>query len=53
LGREARTWLAGLDKAAALDGTPRTDPQRQVVMFRGGQRRELPVRDRPAYAADD
>jgi hypothetical protein len=50
--REAREWLAGLDKATALDSSPWTDPQREAVMFRRRQRREVPVGDRPAYAAD-
>jgi hypothetical protein len=51
--REAREWLAGIDKATALEGNPWSDPERQAVMFRRRQRRALPVRDRPAYAAAD
>jgi len=50
--REAREWLAGIDRRTAVDSSPWTDPSRQGVMFRRGQRRDLPVRDRPAYAAD-
>jgi len=49
--REARQWLAGIDKATSIDGNPWSDPARQATMFRRGQRRDLPVRDRPAYAA--
>jgi hypothetical protein len=56
--REARAWLARIDDAerradaGPFQSSPWTDPQRQSVMFRGGQRRELPIRQsRPAYAA--
>src|SRR5262245_46537793 len=52
--REARAWLAGIDEAARkklIDGTPWTDPERQAVMFRRGQKREVQVRDRPTHEA--
>ena len=56
--REARAWLARIDEAerradaGAFQSSPWSDPQRQAVMFRRGQRRELPIRQsRPAYAA--
>jgi hypothetical protein len=52
--REARAWLAEIDEAERkkpADGTPWTDPERQAVMFRGAQKREIPVGDRPAYKA--
>lgn len=52
--REARAWLAEIDEAARrkpVDGSPWADPERQAVMFRGAQKRELPVSDRPTYKA--
>jgi hypothetical protein len=56
--REARAWLAGIDEAerradaGAFQSLPWTDPEREAVMFRRGQRRELPIRQgRSAYAA--
>lgn len=52
--REARAWLAEIDAAARnkpADGTPWSDPERQAVMFRGGRKREVLTRDRPAYKA--
>ncbi|MBN9091435.1 MAG: hypothetical protein J0J01_31335 [Reyranella sp.] len=52
--REARAWLAEIDEAARkkpADGSPWSDPERQAVMFRGGQTRDVPVGDRPAYNA--
>jgi hypothetical protein len=56
--REARDWLAQIDEAerrgdaGAFQSSPWTDPEREAVMFRRGQRRELPIRQsRPAYAA--
>ena len=56
--RDARAWLARIDEselradAGAFRSSPWSDPQRQAVMFRRGQRRELPIRQsRPAYAA--
>jgi hypothetical protein len=56
--RDARAWLARIDEserradAGAFQSSPWTDPQREAVMFRRGQRRELPIRQsRPAYAA--
>jgi len=33
------------------DSTPWSDPERQALMFRGGQRREVPVGDRLTYKA--
>ena len=48
--REARQWLAEIDAAARqrpIEGTPWTDPERQAVMFRRGQKREVPARLRP------
>jgi hypothetical protein len=57
--RDARDWLARIDAlerradAGAFESAPWSDPQRQAVMFRHGQRRDLPIRQsRPAYAAD-
>ncbi|MCW5737938.1 MAG: hypothetical protein KIS73_27705 [Enhydrobacter sp.] len=56
--REARAWLAGIDEsqrradAGPYESSPWSDPQREAVMFRRGQKRELPVgRSRPSYAA--
>ena len=60
--REARAWLARIDEAerradagafqSSPQSSPWSDPQREAVMFRRGQRRELPIRQsRPAYAA--
>jgi hypothetical protein len=57
--REARDWLARIDEgerrsdAGPFKSAAWSDPQRQAVMFRRGQRRELPIRQpsRPAYAA--
>ena len=56
--REARAWLAGIDEdqrradAGPYESSPWSDPQREAVMFRRGQRRELPIRQsRPSYAA--
>ena len=55
--REARAWLAQLDAAAEhrppAESTPWSDPDRQATMFRRGERRDVPVRRRPAYAAAD
>ena len=51
--REARAWLAqiGLADQRAANG-PWDDPERQAILFRRRQRREVPVRpNRPAYAA--
>jgi hypothetical protein len=56
--REARAWLARIEEterradAGAFRSSPWTDPQREAVMFRRGQRRELPIRQsRSWYAA--
>lgn len=53
--REAREWLAQLDDVAQgrppAEGTPWSDPDRQATMFRRGERRDVPVRHRQAYAA--
>jgi hypothetical protein len=53
--REAREWLAQLEAARERwmppDTTPWSDPDRQATMFRRGERREVPARNRPAYAA--
>lgn len=56
--REARDWLTRIDEAerradaGPFNSSPWSDPQRQAVMFRGGQRRSVPVRsDRPADEA--
>ena len=52
--REARAWLEQIDDEARKrppDSTPWSDPERQAVMFRGSQKRELPVGDRPTYKA--
>ncbi len=56
--REARAWLAGLEEAerraaaGAFQSSPWSDPEREAVMFRHGQKREVPIRQRrPAYAA--
>jgi hypothetical protein len=49
--REARAWLAEIDEAARrkpIEGTPWSDPERQAVIFRRGQKRDVvPVRHRP------
>jgi hypothetical protein len=53
--REAREWLAGIDEAerradaGAFQSAPWSDPEREAIMFRRGQRRELPIR--PSRAA--
>ena len=55
---EARDWLrliAESERRSAAgswdDSTPWNDPDRQAVLFRRGQRRDVPVRrSRPAYA---
>jgi hypothetical protein len=53
--REAREWLAQLDAAEqrrpAAEITPWSDPGREATMFRRGERRDVPVRRRAAYAA--
>lgn len=56
--REARAWLAGIDErerradAGPYESSAWSDPQREAVMFRRGQKRELPIRrTRPSYAA--
>lgn len=56
--RDARAWLAGIDEstrradAGAYQSAPWSDPEREAVMFRRGQRRELPIRQgRPSNAA--
>jgi hypothetical protein len=53
--REAREWLAQLEAARdqwlPADSTPWSDPDRQAMMFRRGERRDVPVRRRAAYAA--
>jgi hypothetical protein len=53
--REAREWLAQVDAAQEwqppAESTPWSDPDRQATMFRRGERRDVPVRRRPAYAA--
>ena len=56
--QEARDWLARIDEserradAGAFQSSPWSDPQREAIMFRNGQRRELPVRQgRRSYAA--
>ena len=52
--REARAWLAGIDEserradAGRYESSPWSDPQREAVMFRRGQKRELPIRPEPA-----
>jgi hypothetical protein len=51
--REARAWLAqlGLADQRAANG-PWDDPERQAILFRRRQRRDIPVRPtRAAYAA--
>ncbi len=52
---EAREWLAQLDAAQQwqppAESTPWSDPAREATMFRRGERRNIPVRHRPAYAA--
>ncbi|WP_428673284.1 hypothetical protein [Reyranella sp.] len=55
--REARDWLARIDEAerradaGAFQSSPWSDPEREAVMFRRGQRRKLPIRqNRPTYA---
>jgi hypothetical protein len=51
--REARAWLEqiGAERQRPPNSTPWSDPERQAVMFRGGQRRDVPVGDRPTYKA--
>jgi hypothetical protein len=52
--REARVWLAEIDAAghrAPPGSTPWSDPDRQAVMFRRGQKRAVPVRGRSTYEA--
>ena len=54
--REAREWLAQLDAAGRADrppaeSTPWSDPDREATMFRRGEKRDVPVRRRAAYAA--
>jgi len=54
--REAREWLARLDVTGQhrppAESTPWSDPNREATMFRRGERRDVPVRRRAAYAAD-
>ena len=56
--REARAWLARIGEselradAGAFQSAPWSDPDREAVMFRHGQKRDVPIRQgRPAYAA--
>lgn len=56
--RDARAWLARIEEAerradaGAFQSAPWPDPEREAVMFRRGQRRDVPVRQgRPANAA--
>lgn len=51
--REARAWLAQISEAERrVAAGSWHDPERQAVMFRGGQRRKVPARpSRPAYLA--
>ena len=54
---KARAWLTETQRTGwqgaseAPAGDPWTDPDREATLFRGGQRRSVPVRQsRPAYA---
>lgn len=52
--REARAWLAEVDAAARkklAEGTPWSDPEREAVMFRRGQQRDVTVGDKAYKAA--
>jgi hypothetical protein len=56
--RDARDWLARIDEAerrsdaGPFQSKPWSDPAREAIMFRRGQRRGVPIRQsRPAYAA--
>jgi len=53
--REARGWLAQIDAGGQhqppVESTPWSDPDREATMFRRGERRDVPVRRRAAYAA--
>lgn len=54
--REARDWLARVEanqgRQPPAKSTPWSDPQREATMFRRGEKRDVPVRGRAAYAAD-
>jgi len=54
--RQAREWLEQLDRAQQwqppAESTPWSDPHREATMFRRGEKRDVPVRRRAAYAAD-
>jgi hypothetical protein len=46
---QARTWLGGLEEAerrtrTPWESSPWSDPEREAVMFRRGQRRGVPIR---------
>jgi hypothetical protein len=46
-------WEAAATEAATSDGDAWSDPDREATLFRGNQRRTVPVRQsRPAYAQD-
>ena len=54
--REAREWLVQLETAGEsrppADSSPWSDPDRQATMFRRGERRAVPIRQRrPSSAA--